>query len=71
MSLVQAREILWNDIITIVKKIWEFLLIVEEKKIVRYLEGEIMASKQKLQQRAQFAKNMIDFLNSKYVHQLK
>ena len=50
MSHIQAREILWNDIIDIVENIWEFLVIMEEEKIiVRDMEGEITAPKQKLQ----------------------
>jgi len=36
----------------------------EEKIIIRDIENLIVANKQKSQQRAHFAKKMIDFLNS-------
>lgn len=53
MSLIQAREILWNDIIHTVTKILESLFIVEEENIIiKYLESFITTNKEKLHQRA-------------------
>jgi len=50
MSLIQAKEIIWNNIIHTVQNIREFMSIVaEEKTIFRDLEGIIAASKQKIQ----------------------
>lgn len=66
MSLIHAREIIWNDIIQQVKVIWDYMLImVEEKTIVRNLEVIIVSIKEKSQQGSQLAKKMIYFLNSK------
>lgn len=49
-----------------------FLIIMEEEKIiVRDLEEIIMANKQKLQLKGQFAKKVIDFLNSRSAQELK
>ena len=30
MSLIQSREILWNEVIEVVRGIWEFLVIISE-----------------------------------------
>lgn len=54
MSLVQAREILWNGIINTVKSVWQFL-----------------SNKRNLQNKAQFAKKLIDLLNSKFAKEMK
>ena len=72
MSLVQAREIFWNDILNIVKSVWQFLVIIEEEKnIVRYLQEVILSNNFFLQNRAQLAKRLIDFLNSKSAQEMK
>lgn len=64
MSLLEVREIIWNDIINKVKNVWEFMSIVEEEKsIVRDLESIITTSKQNVLQHAKFSKNMYDFIN--------
>lgn len=72
MSLIQDREIIWNHIIHTMRNILEFLLIVaEENVIIRDMEGIISSSKQKIQQRANLAKKIIDFLNSKTSQELR
>lgn len=72
MSLIQAMEILWDEIIEIIKNIWEFLVIMsDEKALVRDMEGEVMKDKQKDLDRSKFAKIMIDFINSKSASELK
>ena len=46
MSLIQAREIIWNDIINTMNNVCEFMSIVaEEKAIVRNLESIITTNK--------------------------
>ncbi len=66
MPLIQSKDIISNDIIQTMRNILEFMLIVaEEKTIIRYLEGINVISKQKIQQRAQLAKKISDFLDSK------
>lgn len=48
ISSIQAREILWDEIIEFIKGIWEFLVIIsEEKKIVRDMEEVTIKNKQK------------------------
>ena len=57
MSLIEAREIISNDIIDVVKSIWDLLIIFgEEKSIVRDLENFIVSNKEKLQNWASYAK---------------
>lgn len=34
MSLIQSKEILWDEIIEIIKGIWEFLVIISEEKTI-------------------------------------
>lgn len=72
MYLIQAMEVLWDEIIQVIKYIWEFLVIVsDEKTIVRDMESLVMKNKQKLLERSKFAKIMIDFINSKSDAELK
>ena len=72
MSLIQAREIIWIDIIETVKNVWDLLAITrEEKNIVRDLEGIIVENKKKLENGALSAKRLIDFINSKSKQELK
>ena len=72
MSLIQAREIIWNDIIEVVKNVWVLLIIVgEEKSIVRDLEEVIVTHKQKSQNMALYARRLIDFIDSKTTQELK
>lgn len=53
------------------RNIQESLSIVEEEKIIiRDLENMIIVNKQKLKQRGQFTKKMIDFLDSIFSQQL-
>lgn len=43
MSLIQAREILWDEIIVVIKRIEDFLVIMSyEKTIVRDMESVVM-----------------------------
>lgn len=72
MSLIQAREILWDEIIEIIRNICEFLVIMSnEKALVIDMEGEVMKDKQKDLDISKFAKMMIDFINSKCASKLK
>jgi len=46
MSLIQAREIIWDEVIEVIKGIWEFLLIIfEEKTVVRDMEEVVIKNK--------------------------
>lgn len=66
MSFIQAREIIWNDIIQKVKAILDYILIIaEDKVIVIDLESIIDARKEKCQRSAQLENKMINFLNFK------
>lgn len=72
MCLIQAREIIWNAVIDVVKNMWDLLIIFgEEKSIVRDLENVIGENKEKLQNRASYAKRLIDFINSRNAQELK
>ena len=63
MSLIRAREIIWNDNNDGFKNIWDLLIIVgEENSIVRDMENVIVANKQKLHNMAMYAKRLIDLL---------
>ena len=66
MSLIQAKDIVWNEIIEVMKTVWESLIILsEEKRIITNLQELILANKQKFLNRALWAKRFIDFVNSK------
>lgn len=53
MSLIQERDIIWNDIIEQVKVIWDYMwIMVEDKTIVRDLEVIISSNKDKSQRSA-------------------
>lgn len=72
MSLIHAREIIWNDIVQWVKEIWNHMLVMEEKKIVvRDLEIAIASNKYKSKKSAQLAKRRIGFLNDKSYQELR
>ena len=72
MSLIQPREILCDEVIEVIKGIWEFLVIIsEEKTLVRDMEEVVIKNKQKDLDRSKFAKRMIDFINSKSTAELK
>lgn len=66
ITLIQAKDIVWNEIIEVIKTTWESLIIVsEEKRIVRDLQELVVVDKQKTLNRALWAKKFIDFINSK------
>ena len=66
MSLIQAKDIVWNEIIEVMKTIWESLIIVsEEKSIIRDLQELVLADNHKLLNRALWEKRLIDFVNFK------
>ena len=66
ITLLQAKDITWNEIIGEMKAARGSLTIVsEEKSIIRDFEEKVMADKQKTINRAIWAKNFIDFIDSK------
>lgn len=72
MSLIRAREILWDEVIEVIRGIWEFIVIIsQEKTLVRDMEDVVIKNKQKYLDRSKFAKIMIDFINSKSTTELK
>lgn len=72
MSLIHAREIIWNDIIQQAKAIQNHMLVMEEKKMVaRDLEIAIASNKYKSKKSAQLAKRRIGFLYDKSYQELR
>ena len=64
--LIQAKDIIWNDIIVEMKENWGFLtVIVEERSIIRDFEEQAMDDKQKTINKAIWARKFIDFIDSK------
>ena len=72
VSLFQSKEIIWNEIIDVFKNIWDFFIIIGEvKSIFRDLENVIVSNKEKLKNRASYAKILINFINYKTTQELK
>ena len=72
ITLIQAKDIVWNEIIEVMKTTWESLIIVsEEKSIVRDIQELVVIDKQKTLNRALWAKKFIDFINSKTDQELE
>jgi len=47
MFLIEARQLIWDDIISEIKKIWEHLkLFAEQKAVVKTTEFFILSSKE-------------------------
>jgi len=72
LSLIQAKDIIWADIISEMKSNWNFLMIVaKEKSFILECEEEIISDKKKAINRANWAKKFINFINSKSDEQLE
>ena len=66
ISLIQAKDIIWNDIISEMKSIWDFLMVVaEERSHIREFGEQVMTDRQKTMNRAILEKRFIEFINSK------
>lgn len=72
ISLIQAKDIIWNDIIAEMKTIWDFLtIVVEEKSIIKEFEEQVITEKKKIINRAIWARNCINFIDSKKYQELE
>lgn len=72
ISLIRVKYIIWNDIISEMKSIWNFLMVVaEEKSLIKDFEEQVMTDKQKTINRAIWARIFIDFINSKTDQELE
>ena len=72
ITLIQAKDIIWNEIIEEMKAAWGSLTIVsEEKSIVKDFEEQVMADKHKTINRDIWAKRFIDFIDSKTDQELE
>ena len=72
ISLIQEKDIIWNDIISEMKSIWSCLkIVVEEKSLIRECEEPIMTDKQKAINRVIWARRFIEFINSKTDQELE
>ena len=72
MTLIQAKEIIWTEIIAEIKANWGYLTIVLEEKIsVRYFEEHFMVDKKNTINTTIWAKKFIDFIDSKMDQELE
>ena len=70
--MVQAKDIVWNEIIEVMKTSQDSKTIVsEENNIIKYLEELVMEDKHKTLNRALWEKKFIDFINSKIDQELE
>lgn len=72
ISLIEARQIVWDDIIQEVYSIWDYIHIISQQNII--MNGSklrIDACKKNVQKEAMEAKNMIKYLNGKYSTELR
>ena len=66
MSLIEAKHILWNEIIGVMKTICESLVLISEEKIInRDLQELVLADKQKMHDSTIWDRKLIYFVNSK------
>ena len=71
-SLLEARKIIQDDIVSEIKKIWEHLkLVVEKKSAINTIELSILLVKEEDAKNCRTNKKFIKFLNEKLAEQLR
>ena len=66
ISLIKAKDIIWNEIILEMQSKWDSMnIIAREKNIVSEHEKELLSEKQASIKRANWARKFINFINAK------
>jgi len=72
MSLIQGRQLIWDEIISEVKNIWEHMTLVAEQKIaIKDLQFSILSTKEEEGKNVETAEKFIKYLNENPASELR
>jgi len=72
ISLIEAKKVIWEDIIQQESSKWElFQVVVEERSIVAAIIEALASGKKEIQIEAKMVRKIVKFLNEKYTIDLK
>jgi len=72
MSLLQAKQLVWDEIIEEVRNHWEYITLMDEQGIlIKDYEGFILTSKEEGENKSHICKRFIKFLNERLLSELR